>query len=159
MNSSDLSAVVQALPCMEKKKLPSVKRRKRIKALPYDPVFAEKLLAFFNIPAFEVVETVKKDGTVCFVEKAAQLPTFAAFARTLGVSQALLKKWESKYPRFAEAVKKARDLQGNILIQNSLRGNYSSSFAVFTAKNILGWSDGKEETKKQDGIVKVKWEE
>ena len=60
-------------------------------------------------------------------------------------------------PAFRLAVQKARDLQGNILIQNSLRGNYSSSFAVFTAKNLLGWKDGKEDIPHTD--IVVRWEE
>ena len=93
---------------------------------------------------------MKKDGSVALIETAAELPTFAAFARKLGVTQE---------PEFAQAAQKARDLQGNILIQNSLRGNYSSSFAVFTAKNLLGWHDGKEEGKKQPSTLVVHWEE
>ena len=83
--------------------------------------------------------------------------TFAAFAKMLGTTCAVLSSWEKKHPAFRLAVQKARDLQGNILIQNSLRGNYSSSFAVFTAKNLLGWKDGKEEVPHTD--IVVRWEE
>lgn len=112
--------------------------------LKYDPAYCEKLLAFFDVAPFSVTEVPKKDGTVSFVETACELPTFAAFAKKLGTTCAVLKTWEQKHPAFAEAAQKARDLQGNILIQNSLRGNYAASFAMFTAKNLLGWNDGKE---------------
>ena len=44
------------------------------------------------------------------------------------------------------------------LYKNSLRGNYSASFAVFTAKNILGWSDGKDEPKQPPRPLVVRWE-
>lgn len=122
----------------------------------YHPEFAERLLAFFDVPPFRVTEVQKKDGSITLLETASELPTFAAFARSLGVTQAQLMRWEEQHPDFADAAKKARDLQGDILIQNSLRGNYASSFAVFTAKNILGWSDGKEGPSLPQTIV-VRW--
>lgn len=140
---------------------PAVRRRKkaaRDACADYRPEFAARLLAFFDVPPFKVTEVQKKDGSIALVETASELPTFAAFARSLGVTQARLRQWEEAYEDFAEAAKKARDLQGDILIQNSLRGNYSSSFAVFTAKNILGWSDGKESTAPAVQTVLVRWE-
>ena len=140
--------------CTRKKVSKSSTKSKN--TLAYRPEFAERLLKFFDVPPFRVTEVQKKDGSIALLETASELPTFAAFARSLGVTQIQLMKWEEKYPDFAEAAKKARDLQGDILIQNSLRGTYSSSFAVFTAKNILGWTDGKEMTVPQRIIVR--WE-
>ena len=133
------------------------KSKKKKSEIPYQPEFADRLLAFFDVPPFHVTEIQKKDGSVTLLETASELPTFAAFARKLGVTQAQLMRWEEEYVEFAQAAKKARDLQGDILIQNSLRGNYSSSFAVFTAKNILGWTDGKETPTVPQTIV-VRWE-
>ena len=106
----------------------------------------------------EDVAALPRDGSITLLETASELPTFAAFARSLGVTQSTLMAWEEKHADFAEAAKKARDLQGDILIQNSLRGNYSASFAVFTAKNILGWSDGKDEPKQPSRPLVVRWE-
>jgi len=133
------------------------KSKKKKSEIPYQPEFAERLLAFFDVPPFHVTEIRKKDGSVTLLETASELPTFAAFARKLGITQAQLMRWEEEYADFAQAAKKARDLQGDILIQNSLRGNYSSSFAVFTAKNILGWTDGKEMPAVPQTII-VRWE-
>ena len=110
------------------------------------------------MPAFHVTEVTKRDGSVSLVETAAELPTFAAFAKSLGTTCEVLRAWEQKHPAFYQAAQKARDLQSNILIQNSLRGNYSASFAVFTAKNLLGWKDGKEEASLSSPII-VGWEE
>lgn len=141
-----------------KSKKSAVSASAKAPGLAYRPEYCARLLAFFDVPPFKVTEVLKKDGSVSLVETASELPTFAAFARSLGVTQSRLMAWEKAHPAFAEAAKKARDLQGDILIQNSLRGNYSSSFAVFTAKNILGWSDGKEESKKADGPLLVRWE-
>jgi len=151
------------LPSLKPIRKGSRLRKKAIKSrvnsvseLAYLPEFAERLLAFFDVPPFRVTEVQKKDGSVTLLETASELPTFAAFARSLGVTQAQLMRWEETYADFAEAAKKARDLQGDILIQNSLRGNYSSSFAVFTAKNILGWTDGKETITPK--TIVVRWE-
>ena len=127
------------------------------KLLRYQPEFCARLLAFFDVPPFTVTEGAKRDGSVTLVETAAELPTFAAFAKLLGTTCDVLESWEQKHPAFREAARKARDLQGNILIQNSLRGNYSSSFAVFTAKNLLGWKDGKEDASSGAPLV-VRWE-
>lgn len=127
-------------------------------SLRYQPEFCDRLLAFFDVSPFHITEVTKRDGSVTFVETAAELPTFAAFAKQLGTTCDVLKMWETKHAAFREAAQKARDLQSNILIQNSLRGNYSASFAVFTAKNLLGWKDGKEELAVAAPIC-VRWEE
>jgi len=141
---------------MPRKKSATVSTPKRVTPLRYRPEFCARLLAFFDVPAFHVTEVTKRDGSVSLVETAAELPTFAAFAKQLGTTCEVLKSWESTHPAFREAAQKARDLQGNILIQNSLRGNYSASFAVFTAKNLLGWKDGKDET--SAAPITVSWE-
>lgn len=124
----------------------------------YQSDYCAQLLAFFDVTPFKITEVMKKDGSVSLVETAAELPTFAAFARGLGVTQQLLLEWEKEHPEFAQAAQKARDLQCNILIQNSLRGNYSASFAAFTAKNILGWSDGKQDPAEAAQPLVVRWE-
>ena len=142
---------------MPRKKAPASTAEK-ITHLRYQPEFCERLLSFFDVPAFHVTEVTKRDGSVSLVETAAELPTFAAFAKQLGTTCEVLKSWEKAHPAFHEAAQKARDLQGNILIQNSLRGNYSSSFAVFTAKNLLGWKDGKDENVSAPSIT-VSWED
>ena len=126
--------------------------------LHYQPEFCDKLLAFFDVPPFHITEVTKKDGSVSLVETAAELPTFAAFAKQIGTTCDVLKTWERRHASFREAAQKARDLQSNILIQNSLRGNYSASFAMFTAKNLLGWKDGKEETVTSGPLI-VRWED
>lgn len=126
--------------------------------LRYRPEFCARLLEFFDVPPFRVTEVPKRDGSVSLVETAAELPTFAAFAKSLGTTCSVLEQWEQKHPAFREAAQKARDLQSNILIQNSLRGNYSASFAVFTAKNLLGWKDGKEDASSAGPLV-VRWED
>lgn len=132
-------------------------RKKTSSCVAYNEEYPSRLLAFFDIAPFKITEVQKKDGTVSLLETACELPTFEAFAKTLGTTRHMLKKWEEKYPAFAQAADKARDLQSDILIQNSLRGNYSASFAVFTAKNLLGWKDGKDDASAQPQALVVRW--
>lgn len=129
-----------------------------MKKVKYNPSFCEEVTSFFDGPAFEVTQVQKKDGTITCVETAHELPTFAAFAKKIGVTVAELKAWEEQHPAFQYACEQARDRQGNMLLQNSLRGNYSASFAVFAAKNLLGWKEGKE-TASATGPVTICWEE
>ncbi len=129
-----------------------------MKIIQYNPSFCEELLRFFDGPPFSVSEVQKKDGSVTLLETAAELPTFAAFAKKIGATCAQLRAWENKHTEFKYACEQARDRQGDILLQNSLRGNYSASFAAFTAKHLLGWNDGKDEPA-STGPVVLEWGE
>lgn len=124
----------------------------------YRPEYCEELLRFFDGSAFTITEVQKRDGSISLLETAAELPTFAAFAKKIGVTCEELRVWEKHYPAFAYACEQARDRQANILLQNSLRGNYASSFAVFTAKNLLGWKDGKTAASSSDEPLIIQWE-
>ena len=125
----------------------------RARTLKYNPSFCEELKKFFSGNAFSVTEIQKKDGSIALLETASELPTFAAFAKKIGTTCAQLRRWEAQYPAFKLACEQARDQQGNILLQNSLRGNYAASFAVFAAKNLLGWKDGKDSGDSSDLIL------
>ena len=129
-----------------------------MKRTKYQAAFCAQLLEFFDGAAFHVTEVQKKDGSITLLETAAELPTFAAFAKKIGVTCSELEAWEQKYPPFKYACEQARDRQGNILIQNSLRGNYAASFAVFTARNLLGWKDGKEASEPTENMI-ITWGE
>jgi hypothetical protein len=48
---------------------------------------------------------------------------------------------ELKHPEFSDAYKKAKDLQEANLIEGTIGNAYNSTFAIFTAKNVLGWRD------------------
>tara|TARA_B100000315_G_scaffold260662_1_gene323805 strand:- start:2297 stop:2674 length:378 start_codon:yes stop_codon:yes gene_type:complete len=71
------------------------------------------------------------------------------FAWLIGVDRDTLKEWANKrdedgdlvYPEFSAAYKRVTDAQERILITNGLKGGYQANFAIFTAKNVLGWRD------------------
>lgn len=111
----------------------------------YKPEYCQEIIDFFNIePYREVMETYYyKNGeskeTVKLV--ANDLPFISMFAHKIDVSTTAIKRWNEKYPEFSTALKKAKELQQNHLVQNGLQGNYQTAFAIFTAKNITDWRD------------------
>ena len=76
-------------------------------------------------------------------------PTLAGFAGKLGVSRDTLYEWATgkhedgtlKHSEFSYAYKRAKELQEQNLVTGALNGVYNATFAIFTAKNVLGWRD------------------
>ena len=103
----------------------------------YQPKYVDELIEYFNSPAIERDDR----GNVV----AGHFPTLARFASKIGVHRETLLEWAKRYPEFADAYKKAKDLQESNLIEGTLAGAYQPSFAIFTAKNVLGWRDKTEQ--------------
>ena len=64
-------------------------------------------------------------------------------------------QWAKERPEFSEAYKTSKLLQERFLVTNSLHGRYEKAFAIFTAKNILGWRDKKEIDANVQGALSV----
>jgi len=99
----------------------------------YQPRYADELLNYFNCSA---IERDDRGGIV-----AGHFPTLARFAANIGVCRDTLQEWAKVHAKFSAAYKKAKDLQEANLIEGTLAGAYQPSFAIFTAKNVLGWRD------------------
>jgi len=118
----------------------------------YHPSYCDEIIAFFSVKPFETVQvpvknttaTGKTTETVQLVDRPNDLPMFGMFAHKIGVHRETLTEWCRVHPEFSEAYKKAQQLQENFLTSNALRGNFEQPFAIFTAKNILGWRDRQE---------------
>lgn len=115
----------------------------------YDPRYCDEILTFFDREPFEV--TVTEDGKV--TKTACKLPTLNAFAHSLGLHRDTLHEWTQKHPEFSDAVKRAKALQEDILMQNGLFGGYDKTFAIFTAKNVAGWRDKTEQEISGSGLT------
>lgn len=84
-----------------------------------------------------------------FSKGVGDFPTLAGFAGKLGVSRDTLHEWANgknadgtlKHSEFSDAYKRAKELQEQNLVTGALSGVYNATFAIFTAKNILGWRD------------------
>jgi hypothetical protein len=96
----------------------------------YEDWMADAILEYFSSPVGE-------------------FPTLAGFAAFIGVSRDTLHDWAHakdvsghlRNPSFSDAYKKAKDMQEQNLVKGALTGVYNSTFAIFTAKNVLGWRD------------------
>lgn len=115
----------------------------------YRPEYCDQLIAFFDKSAFETIiikndegnETVATNKQGKPILKPCALPTKEGFAFSIGVHSETLINWAKKFNQFFEAIKKAENLQKNILIQNGLIGNYEKTFAIFVAKNVTDMKD------------------
>lgn len=125
----------------------------------YKPEYAEQLVQHFNKEAYEPLihpETgeyvLSARGKVVLTP--CKFPTFSSFACAIGIASGTVYRWgndkypdhhakagEYKHPEFHEAYKLARDHQERILVQGGIAGAFQGNFAIFTAKNLLGWKD------------------
>lgn len=123
----------------------------------YKPEYCQNIISFFNLaPHFEKDITItKSDGTQ--IDKTEQtpcdLPFFSDWCHSVGVDEATMISWTTKFPEFLKAYKRAKDLQKQILIVNGLLGLYAPAFTIFTMKNICGWRD--EQHIKGEGFTNI----
>jgi hypothetical protein len=116
----------------------------------YKEEFCQQMLEYFNIPAYERLEVIDNTGQVKEVKAIPNVfPTLARFACNIGVTRDTLYEWstaknengELKHPDFSYAYKKAKEYQEANLVEGAIAGAYAQAFAIFTAKNVLGWKD------------------
>jgi len=115
----------------------------------YKKAFCKELIDFFDIePYIEKQRTIMSKGKPITIdmEIANDWPTLAKFCTTIGVHRDTLQEWAKKHPEFSVAIKKAKEYQESILVTNGLKGLYNPGFAIFAAKNVIGWKDRQEIT-------------
>ncbi len=119
---------------------------KKTKKAVYKRAYCQKMLDYFSAPPqrMEKKMTYYPDGSVKSEEPVllpAPLPTFQAFAQSVGASVAELNAWRSEHPEFDAACQRAQQMQENAWIVGSLAGHYNSSFAQFFGKTVLGYGE------------------
>lgn len=128
----------------------------------YKKEYATQFIEYFDVKSFDLLRdeegqlALNKHGQPLL--KACEFPTKAGFACQIGVDRDTLKEWANKedehgnkvHPEFSAAYKRADQYQEKILIQCGLAGVYQGNFAIFTAKNVLGWRDKHEHDHKGD---------
>lgn len=123
------------------KNMAKVSQKRRIgRPTKYTPDMAEKCRAYFN-------GGYKEDGDVW--------PTKAGFALKMRLSDETLNEWTKKYPEFSAAYKDAAKAQEQLLVRGGLDNKFNASFAIFTAKNVLGWRDRQDEKDQNSTTINV----
>ena len=137
-------------------KKPKAKAKPKVAARPvgrptvYRDEFPEMMIEFFSqAPTREVTNRDSKGNETTQVLPGF-FPTLARFATNIGVTKQTLHDWatakhietgELMHKEFSDAYKKAKDLQEANLVEGTIASAYNSTFAIFTAKNVLGWRD------------------
>lgn len=113
----------------------------------YKPEYCQAIIDYFSVKPYELTEKeIIKDGhsAVIQVNEASDFPSFAGFAAKMGVCRDTIQEWCDKHPEFSVAHKKAKVLQESWMTTNGMKSLINTPFAIFTAKNVLGWRDQKE---------------
>ena len=120
----------------------------------YRDKYVQTMEDYFNREPFTEEHT--KKGVI---RVPCSFPMFSGFAAMIGVDNDTIINWTKyknqdgslKHPDFFGAYKRAKDCQEHILINNGLLGLYKSSFAIHTAKNVLGWRNNPKTKHSGDG--------
>ena len=117
----------------------------------YHPLYATKLIEFFSPPHYTIkdITITKADGTQIDKSEMEALPPIflSDFAKSIGIKRGysqLFSRWKDKFPKFAEALKEAKELEVERIRVNGSLGLYNAAFSIFTLKNIAGWRDRQE---------------
>lgn len=118
----------------------------------------ELLTNLFNYPDDFDLKT-DKEGNPVFTT----MPTLAEFCSKQGVAQSTIfnrardldENGQLTQSRLIEALNKLKAKQEHILTNSSLSGAYKNSFAIFWAKNNLGWADKTETTQNIKVTAKI----
>lgn len=131
----------------------------------YDPKYCEEIIAFFDRDPYQPLMVKDEDGNpIPATNKSGDphlvpcaFPTKEGFARAIGVHRDTIHQWQQDHEEFSDAIKKAEDIQKDILIQNALVGCYDRTFSIFVAKNVTDMRDKQElEHTSPDGSMSPK---
>jgi len=137
-------------------KKPKAKAKPKVAARPvgrptvYQDDFPAMMIEYFSQAATREVVNRDAKGNEHTQVLPGVFPTLARFATNIGVTKQTLHDWATaknihtgklNHPEFSDAYKKAKDLQEANLIEGTIGNAYNSTFAIFTAKNVLGWRD------------------
>lgn len=114
----------------------------------YKEEYCSGIVIFFRerFPRYKEVEehTFDKLGNIVhtkILEKPLPPPTFSAYAVHLDVCLDTLKDWTRAHPEFALAYSKAKAIQQQFIIDNSMSNISPTAFSIFMLKNNHGWTD------------------
>lgn len=133
---------------------------KRGRPTKYHKKYCKDIIKWFDVPYTKTLTQTYtyKDGSVSEkeIEVGNDLPTIEGFcSKKLDISKTTLHEWVKKYDDFANAYKKARQMQEAMWVSNSMKGLYPGAFTIFAGKNMFGWRDKREldHTSKGESIV------
>lgn len=124
-------------------------RKKKIEKhrdLEYRADLPERLVEFFNKTPYTIQVVNGKERKV-----PGDLPHISDFLRTYGIKPRNWRTWidpknRDIYPELQDAWEQAQLYYEKFLTTNALKGYFNTWFAIFQAKNKMGWRDRVEMT-------------
>lgn len=117
----------------------------------YEEKYCKEIIEYFSVAPYveKIVKKITKSGDVVEIpmDVPSDFPSFAGFACRIGVHRETLLNWCEVVPEFFDAYKRAKDFQENWLVVNGNKGLINPAFGIFTAKNVLKWTDRPPEDK------------
>ena len=111
----------------------------------YKEQYCEAILEYFSIDHTEEVEishiNTKGDEWKSTELRANAWPTFEGFCAKIGISDQTLLDWTIKHKDFLGSYMRAKQLQKDMLLDNSLTKRYDSNFAKFVAINCCSMKE------------------
>lgn len=125
----------------------------------YRKEYCQAIVDFFTVEEFEehTEQKATASGKVVEVTKRtpAGFPSIQGFAASIGVCNDTIYEWRKHHVEFSEAIKKGQALQEKLLVKHAMSGGYAQAFAIFFAKNNMGWKDKIEQEVIQREPVKI----
>jgi len=119
----------------------------------YNAKYCELIINYFTKEPYETLPVLDKQGNVCDYKLIPNPPpNLYGFAALVGVCRDTVNEWTHSYPKFSDAVKKAKAIQANIVLVGAACGAYQQTWSIFMAKNVMGWTDKPDLDKKVDQI-------
>ena len=115
----------------------------------YRPGAEQRVLAWFDKPAWEDVRVERLSGLVELERVPVPPPMLAGFAKSEGVAVSTARRWatavgpdgELLHPEFGEALRFALQLQEANIVAAGLLGLYDARTVGLVLKNLHGWQD------------------
>lgn len=115
----------------------------------YRPEYDAMIVEYFKKEPYTEVDVEQPNGLVKRQRMATDPPMLAGFASSIGASRDSVNRWATevtpdgkpKYPDFADAYARARELNESMLARGAMLGLYEPRFSGFVMKNLYGWQD------------------
>jgi hypothetical protein len=112
----------------------------------YKPEYCEDIIEYFSVVPYEekTKTIVPKNGEPydILVDEASDFPSYEGFAAKIEVHRETLLNWCEEHPKFFDAYKRCKALQRNWSLVNGHKGTCNTTFAIFAAKNLYGYTNG-----------------
>lgn len=115
----------------------------------YEASFCEAIIDWFDKEPYSEKLFELPGGGTKLQMVATMVPMLAQFAKSIGSDLRTVNRWATdlaeegkfRYPDFAEAYARAREMQEAMVAQGAMLGAYESRAAQFFLKNKHGWQD------------------